>query len=261
MLKYFLCLFVFVFAQLPACLHAGQWNTSKSTHFVVYYKNAPPEFIDEVKGKAEGYYQEITGELGFLRFNFWLWDNRASIYVYDDADDYQRGTGRPAWSAGAAMPSDKVVYGFVMEDGFFNSTLPHEIGHIIFREFVGFSNPAVPLWLEEGVASYQGSMNKGGVNRFLESVHRSGHLIPLGELALIDPQHLDKSDTELVKLFYAESVSVINYLIRHFGKDDFVSFCQALRDRRDLEKALSYAYSLKSIRELEDGWRKDQGYD
>ncbi|MCX5706723.1 MAG: hypothetical protein NTW13_03560 [Candidatus Omnitrophica bacterium] len=29
------------------------------------------------------------------------------------------------------------------------------MSHIIFREFVGFNNPAVPLWLEEGVASYQ----------------------------------------------------------------------------------------------------------
>ncbi|MCK9594593.1 MAG: peptidase MA family metallohydrolase [Candidatus Omnitrophica bacterium] len=259
--KYILFFVVFIFAQFPAWLQAEQWNASKSTHFVVYYKNAPQKFIEEVKDKAEGYYQAITRELGFLRFDFWLWDNRASIYVYDNAQEYQEGTGRPAWSAGAAMPKDKVVYAFVSEDGFFNRTLPHEIGHIIFREFVGFSNPAVPLWIDEGVASYHGSMQKGGVDKFLETVHRSGRLIPLSEMALLDPQHIDESDTERVMIFYAESVSVINYLIRRFGKADFVSFCQALRDRRDFERALSYVYSLKNIRELDESWRKDQGYD
>jgi len=259
MLKYILYLCVLVFTQFPAAAQAQQWNTSKSTHFVVYYKNAPQEFIEDVKDKAEGYYQDITSALGFLRFDFWLWDNRASIYIYDNADDYQSGTGQPAWSAGASMPRDKVIYAFLTEDGFFNITLPHEIGHIIFREFVGFDNPAVPLWIDEGVAAYQEAMQKGGLRGSLETAFRQGRLMPLVELGRVNPHNM--ADTAQVELFYAESVSVINYLIRHFGKDDFVSFCQALRDRRDLEKALSYAYSLKSIRELENGWRKDQGYD
>lgn len=259
MSKYILYLLTFICVQFPAAVQAEDWNLSKSTHFVVYYRNAPQEFIEEVKDKAEAYYQGITRDLGFLRFDFWLWDNRASIYIYDNAEEYQRGTGQPAWSAGAAMPRDKVIYAFLTEDGFFDRTLPHEMGHIIFREFVGFSNPAVPLWLDEGVAEYQESMRKGGINEFLKAAYDQGRIIPLNDLENIDPHRL--SDTGMIKLFYAESVSVINYLIRHFGKDDFVFFCQSLRDRRDMERALSYAYSLKNTRELEDGWRREQGYD
>ena len=74
---------------------AEDWNTIKSTHFIIYYKNAPAEFLSQLEDSAEDYYNKIAEELGFVRFNFWLWDNRAKIYIYDNLKEFQSATAQP----------------------------------------------------------------------------------------------------------------------------------------------------------------------
>lgn len=240
-----------VFAVASFAL-AADWNTDKSTHFIIYYKNAPDRFLDELIDQAEGYYNKIADDLGFRRYNFWLWDNRAKIYIYDNAQDYQIATGKPSWSSGCAYPREKVIHTFPYAKNFFNTILPHEMGHIIFREFVGFDNPAIPVWLEEGVASYQQDLRFSTAGIMIKEALAKNRFIPLKKLAELDP--LSMTDTELVNLFYAESVSILDYLVKEFGQDRFMLFCQGLRDKQNLEKALLLAYPFKNIEELDKEW-------
>ncbi len=150
--------FFLLFLFLPAIVSASapDWQLLKSTHFFIYYKGASQNTISDLAQSSEGCYNNITEELGFNRFNFWTWDNRARIYILDDPWDYQKDTGAASWSAGQAVVANKLIKTFVTAPGFLDNVLPHEMAHIIFREMVGFNNPAVPLWLEEGVATYQG---------------------------------------------------------------------------------------------------------
>jgi hypothetical protein len=233
---------------------AENWNTAKSTHFIIYYKNAPPGFLEELIDKSENYYNKIADNLGFRRYNFWLWDNRARIYIYDDAKDYQAATGEPLWSSGCAYPREKVIRTFPYAKKFFDIILPHEMGHIIFREFVGFDNPAVPPWLDEGVASYQQDLASPAANLTIKGALRENRLTPLNKLSAIKPQSMTDSGT--VNLFYAQAVSVVDYLMKKFGQDRFIVFCQALRDKKDLAKALILAYSFNNIEELDEAWRR-----
>ena len=64
------------------------------------------------------------------------------------------------------------------------------------------------------------------------------------------------ADTESVSLFYAEAVSILDYLVKEFGQDKFMLFCQELRDKKNLEKALLLAYNFKNIEELDKEWRR-----
>jgi hypothetical protein len=82
---------------------------------------------------AEEYYRSITNELGFTRFNNWLWEDRASIYIYDDSQEYIAATKQPSWSAGLAAYREKKITTYLADAGFFDTLLPHELGHIIFR--------------------------------------------------------------------------------------------------------------------------------
>ncbi len=247
-----------ILASLALCaavfpVFAGEdWHEAKSTHFVVQYHNAPLDFVQQVSSESERWYGQITNDLGLLRHDFWLWDNRAKVIIYDDAEQYQKETGMPAWSGGAALPRDKVVHGFYGKEGFFEQVLPHEIGHIIFREFVGFDNPAVPLWLDEGAASYE--EKNGSIGSLLAQLPaHARELMSLTQLSNVNPHNL--GNTREVAIFYAEAVGVIDFLIREYGKDDFVTFCRTLRDTRDFHKALSYAYSIRGIEELDEKWQ------
>lgn len=230
------------------------WRIAKSTHFIIHYKGAPEEFLTTLAERAEDYYDKIAEDLGFRRYNFWLWDNRAKIYIYDDASSYQAATAQPSWSMGSALPKDKVIHAFVGQKKFFDVVLPHEIGHIIFREFVGFDNPAIPLWLDEAVASYQEKSQALQAHQQVRKAIEKGTFIPLEKLCGIN--QILMFDQASVNLFYAEGRSIIDYLIKEFGKDNFVRFCQDLRDRKNLERALASSYGFKNIQELEQAWQR-----
>jgi hypothetical protein len=245
-----------LFGFLSICLAQGTegWKTEKSTHFIIYYKNAPGDFIRQLIEKSEDYYNKIADDLGFRRFDFWLWDNRAKIYIYDDAEDYQSATGQPSWSQGAALPLAKIIQSYPYAQGFFQVTLPHEMGHIIFREFIGFDNYVIPLWLDEGVASYQQKIKYLKASEVIKKAVDDGEFITLQSLANFNPQ--STTANKLVQLFYAEAFSIVDFLIKEFGKDRFVIFCQNLRDKMRLERAIAATYPFSNIQELGQAWQK-----
>lgn len=246
--------FIFVFLSPANAQEPERWNATKSTHFIVYYKNSAEEFINQAVNRAEEYYDYIADDLGFRRFNFWLWDNRAKIYIYDSSRDYQSFTDQPEWSGGCAVVSRKVIHTFVNAKGFMETVLPHEMGHIIFRELVGFDNNAVPLWLDEGVASYQQKLKYSLAGKTVRNAIEKGYLINIESLAGLNPQFAMSNET--VQLFYLEAFSIVDFLIKEFGKDSFVLFCQNLRDKRDLERAIASSYPFSNIKELDRAWKK-----
>ncbi|MDD4940199.1 MAG: peptidase MA family metallohydrolase [Candidatus Omnitrophica bacterium] len=255
-MKRYLLAAAFVFLCVPRVFAAdGDWSVEKSTHFLVYYKNAPAGFIGELIEKSENYYNEIADKLGFRRFDFWLWDDRAKIYIHDDARAFQEATGQQSWSAGCAMVNEKIIHSFPYAHGFFDGTLPHEMGHIIFREFVGFNNRAVPWWLDEAVATYVEERAHSSACSIVKDALASGKFIGLESIPGINP-YLAENDAAVL-IFYAEVECLIGYLVNEFGKDNFMLFCQNLRDKRDLERALSYVYPFRNIAELETAWRKN----
>ncbi len=231
---------------------ADEWHVAKSTHFLIYYKNAPETFVNEVMDKAEDYYNRIADDLGFRRFNFWLWDNRAKIYIHDSADDYHLATNQPAWSAGCADYRGKIIHSYPYAQRFSDTILPHEMGHIIFREFVGVYNSAIPTWLDEGVASYEQDL-RFSTAAIIKDAWQKNRFIPLTQLSGLSPHSL--TDTYTVNLFYAEAVSAVEYLVKEFGQDRFILFCQELRDKKDLNRALGNAYSYENITDLDKAWQ------
>jgi hypothetical protein len=252
MKKLFLILAIISVPLFSLLAEKDEWNITKSTHFIVYYKDAQEKFIDRLIDKSEGYYDDIADNLGFRRYNFWLWNNRAKIYIYDDAESYQAATKQPSWSQGCANVGNKIIYTFPNARGFFDTILPHEMGHIIFREFIGFNNPSIPVWLDEGIASYQEKLIYSMANNFIKEAIKKDEFIDLEKLSKIIPHSL--KDENSVNLFYAEAVGIIDFLVKKFGQDDFMLFCQTLRDKGDLEKAIRYIYPFKNIKELNEAW-------
>lgn len=248
-----LCVIAGMLPAVPS-LYAEEWRLRKSTHFIIKYRNAPEDFIRRTQQHAEQYYNRIADDLGFTRYDFWLWDNRAAIYIYDSAEEYRAATGHPGWSGGAADSREKIIYTFVYAEGFMETILPHELGHIIFREFVGVFNPAVPLWLEEGVASYQEKGRYAAARGIIRHAMQQDRHVPLSELTGAGSFML--MDDRSALMFYSTAYTVIDYLMKEYGKDRFVYFCQNLRDKQNLDRAISSAYPLDGLAGLEEAWEK-----
>src|SRR6185295_2040041 len=104
MMKFLISLMIFslTVCQANQAGSAEIWQQLKSEHFIIYYKDAPLDFVINVQSEAEQYYHEISDNLGFTRYAGWSYDHRAKIYIYNDQDDYFTNAGAAKWSHGVA---------------------------------------------------------------------------------------------------------------------------------------------------------------
>ena len=229
------------------------WNEFKGQHFLIYYQNAPLDFVRNVEESAENEYEEIARNMGFTRYEGWNWEKRAQIYIYDDQEQYVASSNIP-WSHGVALAQDKIIKTFPSAYGFFDSTLPHELGHVIFREFVGYK-AQIPLWLEEGVAMYQEKAKRWGANKSVQEAMKNKKFIPLPELT--SGLLRGNPSQEAVQLFYDESASIVYFMITELGEYRFVNFCRELREGKKFEDALREAYvRFQDMDDLNKVWEK-----
>ena len=209
--------------------------------------------MKDVVEAAEDRYRETMTVLGFTRYTGWTWDKRVKITIHDSQDAYVKFSHN-AWSAGEVNPATKEIMTFPSESGFFDSLLPHELGHIIFREGAGFHNN-IPLWLDEGVAMYQEKSRRLGADEDVRALITEGSYIPLADL---DRMVLRSgTDRGMVHAFYAEAASLVGFLINKYEVYRFVRLCRDLHEGQSFEEALKKAYmEFPHLAALERAWRR-----
>lgn len=237
------------------CGHAvaDDWQVVKGEHFLIYYMD-DKAFARETLTYAERYYDKIAHDLGYSRYDkFWHWEDRVKIYIYPTHNDFLKATGMPEWVFGTAFYEEKAIVTHRWNEGFLHSLLPHELTHLIFRDFVGFKGE-VPLWLDEGVAQWEEKDRKRWALDITRQLVKEKDYIPIAELMRIDTK--DERNFELSRKFYAQAISLINYLIEEYGGTRFSLFCRQLRDGKSMDEALSFVYtsSIRNIDELEKKW-------
>ena len=226
------------------------WQTEKSQHFIIYYQDAPVGFISELIYKAEDYYNSIVDELGYYRFDFWSWDNRAKIFLYRNSDEFHKETDRASWSGAIVSVGNRTIKSFIGQVGFFDSILPHEMTHIIFREFVG-GKVVLPLCIDEGVACSQEKSYLAGRMQIAKNLVLHNNYLKFDnffEIYKLGPEIQPQ-------LFYAQSASIVIFLIRQYGKEGFLDFSRKLRDGLPWQKALLSVYRFANLDEMEASWR------
>lgn len=226
------------------------WKTEKSQHAIIYYQEAPSGYVERLINEAEKYYNSILEDLGYRRFEFWSWDNRAKIYLYKDASNYHTDTQRASWSGAMVNIKKRTIKTFIGQAGFFDSILPHEMTHIIFREFIG-EKENLPLWLDEGIA---GSQEKSNLN---ERMKVARNLVSLD--IYLDVNKLSEiRDSTLVvpQIFYAQSASLVVFLLEQYGRDKFLEFSRRLRDGTNWQEALISVYRFADLNDMQEKWKE-----
>ena len=235
--------------------HALEWQEIKSEHFIIYFIH-DAKFAKKVSHRSEIYYKRIASELGYQRHSgFWTWDNRVKVYIYPDRKTFLETTGQPEWSDGVANYTNREISSYVLNDDFLDALLPHEMTHLIFRDYVGFEGE-VPLWLDEGVAQWMEPHKRELVKGVIVQLAASGKLFSLPQMMTVDIRQ--SSDSDLVQTYYVQAVSLVGFLIEKYGATRFTNFCRQLRDGKNIEESLTFAYpmSIRSITELEKKWKR-----
>ena len=236
-----------------------QWQQIKGAHFVVYFMNKDDEpLANQISTKAEEYYDKVARQLGYARYgNFWTWEERVKIFIFPDQLSFAMTTGQPLWSKGYSVRDSKLfesraIVSFKQEEGFKEKTLPHEIGHLVFKDLVGFDR-LIPVWFHEGIAQLQ-EISDEEEEVGIAVLVKSGQYVPFALLNKIDIR-LEKDQLK-VSVFYAQSRSIVEFLIKVYGQEAFQRLCHHLRDGMDLAPAISatYLFSTDPMTALEQKW-------
>jgi hypothetical protein len=273
---------------------AQDWEEQKSEHFILFRPPASElsnstdyagdiievdDFCKEVLRKAELYYEGIAEDLGYPRSSeFWTWDKRVKIYLYPDHPSFVEASGHPNWAGGAADYNTKSIMSFIGSKEFTDTILPHEIAHLVFRDFIGFRGDA-PLWLDEGVAQWTEEKKRQKIKKAVKEMFLNDGLLTIEDMMKLQINGIKNGGSvfirptrtrsgqkgvlfltgdNLIAAYYMEAVSLVGFLIEKFGKTEFTNFCRALRDGKGLEESLTAVYSthIRNLKDFDDQWRK-----
>jgi hypothetical protein len=135
------------------------------------------------------------------------------------------------------------------DSGWDEDTVIHELTHVLVGHFTFSCLSFVPLWLNEGLAVYsEGPLDA----QFGEPLKRAIDNNTLLSVRSISGNFSEVSDT--ANLSYAQSYSLVNFLIETYGQQKMTDLLSGLRDGLTTDQALTQTYGFDSDG-LEDAWR------
>jgi len=254
---FILAIFIFFIAL---CAFRGRSSFSslegyKATmHFCVW---APTQAdADEVAAQLNKFYKKILSELRFAA----MAKKKPEVYVFGNYKEYVDNTSALGYNTthtgGIAVPRTTKdparVYFFKSER--LLTVLRHELTHVIFHETVEGLNTRtrIPLWIDEGFAVYEeegmryDERARGAVNK--------NRAIPVSELVGYTAYPTDRDKNTL---FYAQSASLVDFLINTYGASKFLAFTRKMaRGGKDASSALFSTYypHIKDVSQLSEAW-------
>ncbi len=173
--------------------------------------------------------------------------------IYLDRREFVQATGVPPRSRVVGLAT--FPPGMVHIDGTgllaaIEKVVPHEVGHVLVARTLGPALPALPTWLNEGIAEYVAGETAAQVDPvWVRAVGRGASL----ELAELDGAIRERGDR--AGLAYAESASLVNFLVAERGEGAISGLLRSLAATRDFEISLREVTGWQT-EELEVAWRQ-----
>jgi len=233
------------------------WAVAETPNFRVFH-NESRELAEKAARLAEdvraGAMKKWFGEVGPD------WDPRCDVYLYATARDYSRDRGVPAEVPGVSTitrepDSDRILRRRIDlhcdDKNMLVGVLPHEATHVVLAGRFGPHD--IPRWADEGMAVLSEPRERINLHlRNLPRHRRDDELFAAGKLMRM-PDY--PSDGRLIGPFYAESVSLVEFLSKEKGPETFGRFLREALDG-DYGSALEKYYDVKDFDELDRRWRR-----
>jgi len=229
------------------------WQVIESGSFRVMHKSQP-ELARDVSQTAEAarkdMYERWAGPAGG-------WSPRCDIYLYPTGTEYAKATGKSADQSGhstVGTRAGRVVSRRIdlqADDPLLlDGSLPFEVTQVLVADL--FSDQPIPRWARIGMAALSESPESvARYHRAVPGLLREKKLFAVGPF--IDRP--DFPDAASITPFYAESVSLVSYLVQLKGPKAFTAFLREA-PRRGYAKALTTHYGFKDAADLQDHWVK-----
>jgi hypothetical protein len=233
------------------------WKLSETTNFRIYH-NQSREYAETVARICE--HTRVEMQKKWFGTTGPDWNPRCDVFLYATGEEYSQATQVPPKSPGHSS------FRFDENDGhitvrrmdlhcdninLLKYVLPHETTHTVLAG--NFGERPIPRWADEGMAVLTEPDDKVETHlRNLPQHRQKRELFPLRQLL-----HMTEYPLELgegyVGAFYAESVSLVEYLVRLKGAQVFTQFVREGM-YSGYENAMQRYYGFRTFNEMEEQW-------
>ncbi len=225
-----------------------KWREVESTGFTLYWYDGSNSFAQELISAGEDAIGKLQNEIGASP------DRRAEVYIYGSSRALQSSMIFPQeWTGGVSFSDYGIVAIGVSTGqlGWGKRAMAHEMAHLVIHQSImnGYG-VELPTWLDEGLAMYaEGEMESDFASALASAIKR-GKLISVQSLA-----SSFSADRDSAILAYAESYSLVKYLLDHKGgRDNMLKMLETMEQGSGYIEALKDVYGL-DVATLDAQWR------
>ena len=179
------------------------------------------------------------------------------ILIYGSNADFRSAMrpGAEEWAGGEALPAAGVILISAGPESldFAKRTVPHELTHAAVYQATKNPFGELPTWLNEGLAVRAEGGQSQSFDVALRQAVAADRLISVWSLGSRFP-----ADPDQAQLSYAESASLVSFVIAHYGPTALPKLLAAFRDGSAYDEALVSALGVDTYG-LEDAWRASLG--
>lgn len=227
-----------------------RWQSQERGLVTLHWYAGDQGFANELLDSAEEALQRLATDTKVVL------SEPTDIYIYANTDDMREAIlYEPSWTGGLAFPAQHIVIIGISPDQmeWGKRTVGHELTHILIGDLSFSCIGSVPTWLNEGIAMYAEGSLEPSYQQLLQNAIAANDLISLRSLNSNFSEQSSKA-----QLSYAQSYSIVNYLIQNYSQDQLLALFAALRDGQTPEIALQQVYQ-RDLETLEAEWRRSIG--
>jgi hypothetical protein len=232
--------------------YQGNWYLAETKNFRVWHHLNQADATQVAKSSEACRVEAAMKWFGAVGND---WAPICEIYLHPTAQEYSKSTGAPVASPGHTTLKTEGVRVLSRridlhtdEANMMTGVLPHETTHVVLAGRMG--DQPVPRWADEGMAVLSEPKNR--IQKHLDNLPKHARENTLFHVSRL-MQMADYPEPKLVGPFYAQSVSLVDYLTRLKGPQAFSEF---MKDglKNGYESALSRHYGIQSYNDLNQSW-------
>jgi hypothetical protein len=203
-------------------------------------------FAQELMDTCEAGLDRLTQDIGAYL------EQPAKIYVYASTSDLRGAmVFSQEWTGGVAFIDFGIIAISIppsdIERG--KKALVHELTHLVVRQATFSPYGQLPLWLDEGLATYNEGELEPVLRSYLDEAILNDELISVRSLCSPFSAYPGKA-----YLSYAESYSIVEYLLDDYGQSKMLGLLTLLKQGNTYDEALTEVYGF-DIDGLDTRWR------
>lgn len=182
---------------------------------------------------------------------------RPQVYVYNSSKDMRpalvarsQGYDESVTTLGVAMDERTLL--LLGPHGDAEATVAHELSHIVVGLATDNPYTNLPRWLDEGLAMYAEGELPAHNRQALERAIRADQVFSLRSMTSYTGR------AEQVDLFYGQAYSIVEFMLREYGREKMQALLGVFARGALQEDALRQVYGF-GLEELEQAWRASVG--